>query len=77
MTEWFGEHFTNKKVGGKMQCNGDCFNCIYPDCVASEQEISKLDYLERKKRREEMGQYIKMVGVEIRERKNSRSTKID
>lgn len=60
-----------------MTCNGDCFNCKYPDCVATYQEISKLDYQERKKRREEMKKYLESVEVEMRERKANRKTKID
>lgn len=60
-----------------MVCNGDCFGCKYPDCMASYQEIAKLDYLERKKRREGMKKYLESVEVEMRERKINSSTKID
>lgn len=53
-----------------MQCNGDCFNCKFKDCIATYQEISKLDYLERKKKREEME-------VKNLERKDKCETKIN
>lgn len=60
-----------------MTCNGDCFNCKFKDCVATYQEISKLDYQERKRRREEKEKYLESMEVEMRERKTNRSTKID
>lgn len=52
-----------------MTCNGDCENCKFKDCVATYQEISKLDRLERAIKRE--------MGVDISERKANRKTKID
>lgn len=53
-----------------MQCNGDCFNCKFKDCVATYQEISKLETAERKKRKEEMGKFLENMEDEFRERKN-------
>ena len=35
-----------------MGCNGDCFNCKYDDCVASQFEINFLDNEERVKNKE-------------------------
>ena len=34
-----------------MQCNGDCFNCKFRDCIATYTEISKLEAAERKIKR--------------------------
>ena len=60
-----------------MTCNGDCFNCKYSDCVATYQEISKLDYQERKKRREEKEKYLENMKVEMIECKNKRKAEIN
>jgi hypothetical protein len=60
-----------------MVCNGDCPNCKYPDCVASYQEISKLEVLERQRRREEKKKYLEQLEAEMRERKNNCKTKIN
>lgn len=39
-----------------MKCDGDCFDCKYPDCMASEDEIMVLVREERKAARAERRQ---------------------
>ena len=34
-----------------MTCNGKCFTCKFKDCVATYQEISKLDRMEKEMQR--------------------------
>ena len=57
-----------------MKCNGKCFNCKFKDCVATYQEISKLDRLERQ---EEKKKYLENLEVEISECEANRKSKID
>jgi len=30
-----------------MRCNGDCFNCVFADCIANKKEIAELMRLEQ------------------------------
>lgn len=35
-----------------MKCNGDCFNCIFSDCIASDAEIMAMEHNETVAERE-------------------------
>lgn len=60
-----------------MVCDGNCFDCKFPDCIASYQDISKLDRLESQRRRKEMDKFIKSVEVGMRERKSKCTSNIN
>lgn len=38
---------------GIYRCNGDCFNCVYDDCMASYQTIMKFERVEKKEKRKQ------------------------
>lgn len=38
-----------------MKCNGDCFNCIYDDCILSDSNIKSLRLADKRKAAEDKG----------------------
>lgn len=54
-----------------MKCDGDCFDCKYPDCMASEEEVLALDRAERKAARAERRQRRGSPPGDARERHNA------
>lgn len=37
-----------------MNCNGDCFNCIYDDCIKSDSQIKSLRLEDKRKAAEDI-----------------------
>lgn len=42
-----------ERTSGIFRCNGDCFNCVYDDCMASYQTIMKFEKAEKKEKQKQ------------------------
>lgn len=46
-----------------MKCNGDCFNCLYDDCILTENNIKSLRLADKKKDNEDKKPAANLNGI--------------